>query len=94
MAEVTKVERDRERAAFQVKNKGSLRDLKQAQGKKAEVEKKAGDFKPKVQKEIQVYKRLKYEQGYKDQVQEKVPRYPLEVKVSRRDQSASWVLGL
>ena len=89
MAEVTKTEYDRERAAFQAKKEGLLRDLKQAQADKVETEKKASDFKAKVQKEIQVYKRLKYEQGYKDRAQGKVPRHPLEVNVSRGDQSAS-----
>ena len=38
-----------------------LRDFKQAQADKVEAEKKADDFKVKVQKEIPVYKRLKYE---------------------------------
>ena len=89
MAEVTKAERDRERAAFQVKKEGLLRNQKQAQADKVEGEKKVGNFKVKVQKEIQVYKRLKYEQGYEDQAQEKTARNPLEVNVSRGDQSAS-----
>jgi len=65
LAEDAKAERNRERAAFQAKNEGMLRDLKQAQVDKVEAEKKAGDFIAKVQKEVQVYKRLKYEQGYK-----------------------------
>ena len=44
-------ERNRERVAFQVKKEGLLRDLKQAQADKVEAEKKASDFKVKVQKE-------------------------------------------
>ena len=36
-----------------------------------------------------MFKRLKYEQGYKDRVQGKSPRYPLKAGVSRGDRSAS-----
>ena len=36
-----------------------------------------------------MYKRLKYEQGYKDRAQGKAPRYPVEVNVFREDQSVS-----
>ena len=67
---MAEIERDSKKAAFRVKKKGLLRDLKQAQAEKVEA-KKAGDFKAKVQKEIQVYKRLKYEQEYKDRLKEK-----------------------
>ena len=38
--------------------------------------------------EVQVYKRLKYKQRYKDQAQGKALMYPLEVSVSRGDQIA------
>jgi len=51
-----------------------LCDLKQAQVDKVVTKKKAGDFIAKVQNEIQVYKRLKYEQRYKDRMQGKAPR--------------------
>ena len=66
LAEDAKVERDRERAIFHDEKEGLLRDLKQAQVDKIETEKKAGDFIAKVQKKVQVYKHLKYEQGEKD----------------------------
>ena len=66
LVEIAKAERDHKRAAFQVEKEGLLCDLKQAHADKVEAEKKAGDFKAKVHKEIQVYKRFKYEQGYKD----------------------------
>ena len=66
LAKVTKAERDSERAAFQIEKEGLLRDLKQAQIDKIEAEKNAGEFKVKVRKEIQVYKSLNFEQGYKD----------------------------
>ena len=64
--------------------------MKQARVNKVDAKKKAIDFIVKVQKEVQVYNFLKYEQGYKNQVQGKAQNYPLEVSVSRRDQSASW----
>jgi len=50
---------------------------------------KAGDFIANLLKEVQVYKHLKYKQGYMDRVQRKAPRYPLEASVSRGDQNAS-----
>ena len=81
-----KTECDRERATFQAEQESLLCDLKQAQVDKVETE-KAGYFMAKVQKEVQVYKRLKYEQGYKDRAQGKSPRYPLEVSISRGYQS-------
>ena len=61
LAEDAKVERDRETAIFHDEKEGLLRDLKQAQVDKVETEKKAVDFITKVLKEVQVYKRLKYE---------------------------------
>ena len=63
--------------------------MKQAHADKAKAEKKASDFMVKVQKEVQVCKLLKYKKGYKDRAQGKAPRNPLEVSVSRGDQSAS-----
>ena len=71
------------------KKEGLLRDLKQAQVAKVEAEKKVGDFIVKVQKEVQVFKRLKYKQGYKDQPQGKALRYPLQLSGFRGDQGAS-----
>jgi len=66
--------------------------LKQVQVDKVEVE-KACDFIAKMQKKLQVYKSLKYEQEYKDWVKGKAPRYPLEVSLSRGSK-CTWVFGL
>ena len=66
LAEDAKAECDREKAALQAEKKNLLHDLRQAHVYKVEAEKKAGDFLAKVQKEVQVYKHLKYEQEYKD----------------------------
>ena len=85
----TKAERDCEKTAFQAEKEGLLHDLKQAQVAKVKAEKKASDFITKLQKEVQVFKHLKYEQGYKYRAQGKALRYPLKVGISREDQGAS-----
>ena len=46
---------------MQVEKKGLLHDLKQVQVDMVETEKKDGDFIMKVQKEVKLSKRLKYE---------------------------------
>jgi len=53
--------RDRERVAFQIEKEGLLHDLNQAHAGEVEAGKKDADLKAKIQKEIQVFKRLKYE---------------------------------
>jgi len=89
LVERAEVERNREMVAFQIKKEGLLRDLNQAQAGEVEADKKIVDLKAQVQKEIHLFKRVKYEQGYMDRAQGKPPRYPLEADVVRVDQVES-----
>ena len=59
-----------------------LRDLNQAHASEVEANKQITDLEALVQKEIHLFKRVKYEQGYADRAQGKPPRYPLEAYVA------------
>ena len=55
----------------------------------AEVEanRKIADLEVLMQEEIHLFKRIKYEQGYMDWIQEKSLRYPLKADVARGDRA-------
>ena len=71
LAEGVKTELDRKRIAFQSKKDDLMRELKQVLADKAEAEKQVDEDVARLQKEIKVFKFMKYRDGYNDRAQSK-----------------------
>jgi len=89
--EGVKAELDRERNVFQSENDDLLRKLEQVLADKAEAEKQADEI-ARLEKEVKVFKLMKYQHIYNDVVQGKQPRYPLGAGASAqtKGQWKSW----
>ena len=81
LIEDAKAEHDCERIAFQDEKEDWFHQLEQALAGKAEAE-EAGDVVARVQKEVWIFKLMKYKEGYKDGAQGKASRYPFEIRIS------------
>ena len=95
LAKGIKTELDYERSVFQSEKDGLLCELEQALADKAEVEKQVDEDVVRLQKEVNVFKFIKYRDGYNDGAQDKPPRYPLRAGILRtKGRWKSWSLML
>jgi len=74
---MAKVELEPERVTSQKEMDEFRRDLEQALAERDEAEKQADDDMEKLQNDLQLFKVMKYKEGYRDSAQGKSLRYPL-----------------
>ena len=77
-AEDAKAEFDCVKNVFQSEKDGLWRELEQTLAEKEETEKQADEDVARLQKEVKVFKLMKYWDRYNDWVQSKPPRYPID----------------
>jgi len=74
---VAMAELEQKRATSQEGMDGLWRDLEQALAERDEVENQADDDIERLQNDVQLFKDMKYKEGYHDGAQGKLVRYPL-----------------